>query len=210
MTEDPSRDGPDAVSQDAAWVTIETPFDAAELRTFLDDVERLYRINSMLVFEDWRRTDATHYRLRAKNLSNGRVIEVELDVETGDDGITVRYSDGLKTATSFRVEPQPEGPANLIVTDDYSGTSPEEREARIGEVDKSLGEWGRNLHRYLRQWKKWSWVPGWKFYMRRIWQPMKPMARRICFILIVVTAAEFVVFLFVFAVFWLELDKYLE
>ena len=51
-------------------------------------------------------------------------------------------------------------------------------------------------------------MPGWKFYMRRIWQPMKPMARRICFILMVVTAAEFIVFLLVFAVFWLEMDKY--
>lgn len=205
MTEDSSED-----SEDAAWVTIETPFDAAELRLFLDDVERLYRINSLLVFEEWRQTNATHYRLRAKNLSNDRMIEVELDVEASDDGITVRYSEGLKTSTRFRVEPQPDGPAKLIVTDDYSGSSAEEREARIDEVDKSLGEWGRNLHRYLRQWKKWSRVPGWKFYMRRVWQPMKPMARRICFILIVVTAAEFVAFLFVFTIFWLEFDKYLD
>ncbi len=206
MTEDdPSRE-----SEDAAWVTIETPFDAEELRTFLDDVERLYRINSLLVFEDWRQTGETRYRMRAKNLRNDRVIETELDVEATADGIAVRYSEGLKTATSFRVEPQPGGPAKLIVTDDYSGTSAEERQARIDEVDKSLGEWGRNLHRYLRQWKKWSWVPGWKFYMRRVWQPMKPMARRICFILIVVTAAEFVFFLFVLAIFWLELDKYLD
>ena len=205
MTEGHSEDG-----QDAAWVTIETPFDAAELRAFLDDVERLYRINSLLVFEDWRQISATGYQLRAKNLSNGRLLEVELEVETSGDGIVVRYADGLKTATRFRVEPQSDGPAKLIVTDDYSGSSPEEREERIAEVDKSLGEWGRNLHRYLHQWKKWSWVPGWKFYMRRVWQPMKPMARRICFILIVVTAAEFVLFLFVFAIFWLELDKYLN
>jgi hypothetical protein len=205
MTEDPSRDG-----EDAAWVTIETPFDAAELRSFLDDVERLYRINSLLVFEDWRQTGETGYRLRAKNLSNGRLLDTELDVEATSDGITVRYSEGLKAATRFRVEPQPDGSAKLIVTDDYSGTAPDEREARIDEVDKSLVEWGRNLHRYLHQWKKWSWAPGWKFYMRRVWQPMKPMARRICFILIVVTAAEFVLFLLVFAIFWLELDKYLE
>jgi hypothetical protein len=205
MTEDPARD-----SEDAAWVTIETPYDAADLRMFLDDVERLYRINSMLVFEHWRQTDETHYRLRAKNLSNGRFLDTELDVESSGDGIAVRYSDGLKTATRFRVEVQPDGPAKLIVTDDYSGTSADERAARIDEVDKSLVEWGRSLHRYLDHWNKWSWVPGWKFYMRRVWQPMKPMARRICFILIMVTAAEFVLFLFVFAIFWLELDKYLE
>ena len=205
MTADPSQDG-----EDAAWVTIETPFAAGELRSFLDDVERLYRINSLLVFEDWHQTDETRYRLRAENLSNGRLLDTELGVDATEDGIAVRYSDGLKTATRFRVEPRTDGPAKLIVTDDYSGTSPDERAARIDEVDKSLVEWGRNLHRYLHQWKKWSWLPGWKFYMRRVWQPMKPMARRICFILIVVTAAEFALFLFVFAIFWLELDQYLE
>ena len=197
-------------SEDAAWVTIETPFDAAELRMFLEDVERLYRINSLLVFEDWRQIGPGRYSLRAKNLSNDRWLETELDVESTDAGITVRYSEGLRTATVFRVEPQAGNTAKLIVTDDYAGTSLAEREARIGEVDKSLIQWGMSLHRYLQRWKRWSWVPGWKFYMRRVWQPMKPMARRITFILIVVTLAEFIVFLFVFAIFWLELDKYLD
>lgn len=196
-------------SEDAAWVTIETPFDAAELRTFLDDVERLYRINSLLVFEDWRQIGNNQYLLRAKNLSNGRLLETKLDVETTGDGIAVRYSDGLRTATMFRVEPQPDNTAKLIVTDDYSGTSLAEREARIDEVDRGLVQWGMSLHRYLHRWKRWSWLPGWKFYMRRVWQPMKPMARRICFMLIVITLVEFIVFLLVFTIFWLELDKYI-
>lgn len=196
-------------SEDAAWVTIETPFDPAELRMFLDDVERLYRINSLLVFEDWRQIGNNRYLLKARNLSNDRLLETELDVASTDVGITVRYSEGLRTATAFRVEPQPDNTAKLIVTDDYAGTSLAEREARIDEVDKGLVQWGMSLHRYLRRWKRWSWLPGWKFYMRRVWQPMKPMARRISFILIVVTLAEFIVFLFVFAIFWLELDKYI-
>ena len=197
-------------SEDAAWVTIETPFDPAELRMFLDDVERLYRINSLLVFEDWRQIGNNRYLLKARNLSNDRLLETELDVASTDVGITVRYSEGLRTATAFRVEPQPDNTAKLIVTDDYAGTSLAEREARIDEVDKGLVQWGMSLHRYLRRWKRWSWLPGWKFYMRRVWQPMKPMARRISFILIVVTLAEFIVFLFVFAIFWLELDKYID
>ena len=197
-------------SEDAAWVTIETPFEAAKLRSFLEDVERLYRINSLLVFEELRQTGDNQYFLKAKNLSNGKLIETSLDLEPADDGITVRYSHGLRNATTFRVEAQPDGTAKLVVTDDYSGASLTEREARIDEVDKSLVQWGRSLHRYLQQWKRWSWVPGWKFYMRRIWQPMKPMARRIAFLLIVITVAEFVIFLFVFTIFWLELDKFLN
>ncbi len=191
-------------------MTIETPFDATELRSFLDDVERLYRINSLLIFEEWRQIGDSQYRLRAKNLSNDKFLETNLDVETADDGITVRYSDGLRTATTFRVDPQPDNTAKLTVTDDYGGTSRDQREARIDEVDKGLVQWGTSLHRYLHRWKRWSWVPGWKFYMRRVWQPMKPMARRITFILIMVTAAEFVAFLLVFTIFRLELDKYLD
>ena len=38
---------------------------------------------------------------------------------------------------------------------------------------------------------------------------MRPMARRIVFMLIIVTALEFFGFLMIFTIFWLELDKYL-
>lgn len=202
-----SKDAPQD-SEDAAWVTIETSYSAADLRAFLDDVERLYRINNLLVFEEWSRLGENRYRLRVENLSNGRLFESDLEVESDADGITVRYAKGLRTATSFRVVPGAGDRANLIVTDDYAGTSLAEREERIVEVDKSLVPWGIDIHRYLRRWKRWSWLPGWKLYMRRLWQPMKPMARRIAFMLWMVTAAEFVVFLLIFAIFWLELYQF--
>lgn len=205
MTDESTQD-----NQDAAWVTIETPFNSAELCAFLDDVERLYRINSMLVFEEWQQTGDRQYRLKAKNLSNGQQLKTDLEVEPTADGITVRYNEGLRTSTSFRVDDEVDGCAKLVVTDDYSGASLTERESRIDEVDKSLVQWGNSLYRYLHQWKRWSWLPGWRFYMRKIWQPMKPMARRITFILIIITLAEFVLFLMVFTVFWLELDKYIN
>jgi hypothetical protein len=35
------------------------------------------------------------------------------------------------------------------------------------------------------------------------------MARRICYLLIMITLLEFIAFLMVFTIFWLELDKYL-
>ncbi|MEE8343335.1 MAG: hypothetical protein V3R51_05985 [Gammaproteobacteria bacterium] len=205
MTGPPAQD-----TDDAAWITIETPFNSASLRSFLDDVERLYRINPMLEFDEWRQDDKNRFRLRAKNLSNGRQLETFLTVDNTEDGLMVRYSDGLRRSTCFRIEERPDGNANLIVTDDYSGTSIEEREARIDEVDKSLAQWGQALHQYMHRWKRWSRVPGWQYYMRRIWQPMKPMARRITFILIVLAAAEFVVFLFFFTIFALELHKYID
>lgn len=204
ITEPPAQD-----KDDAAWITIETPLDSVSLRSFVDDVERLYRINPMLEFDEWRQDDENRFKLSAKNLSNGKQLETFLTVGRNEDGLMVRYSDGLRRSTYFRIEDRPDGGANLIVTDDYSGTSVEEREARIDEVDKSLVQWGRALHQYLHQWKRWSRVPGWQFYMRRVWQPMKPMARRITFILIVITTAEFVVFLLFFTIFRLELHKYI-
>ena len=196
-------------NEDAAWVSIDTPFNAIELRDFLDDVERLYRINSMLVFENWEKTSDREYRLKLKNLSNGKLLETALNVDSTDDGISVSYQQGLRSTSTFRVESKGDGKARLVVTDDYSGTPMSEREKRLDEVDKSLVNWGNDLYRYLRQWKRWSWVPGWQWYMRKVWQPMKPMGRRIAYILFVISAAEMILFLLVFTVFRLELSKYL-
>ncbi len=204
MSESPSPD-----NEDAAWVSIDTPFNAIELRDFLDDVERLYRINSMLVFENWEKISDQEYRLKLKNLSNGKLLETALNLDSSDDGISVSYQQGLRSTSTFRVESKDDGKARLVVTDDYSGTPMSEREKRLDEVDKSLVNWGNDLYRYLRQWKRWSWVPGWQWYMRKIWQPMKPMGRRIAYILFVISAAEMILFLLVFTMFRLELSKYL-
>jgi hypothetical protein len=45
--------------------------------------------------------------------------------------------------------------------------------------------------------------------MTRVWQPMSPMARRVVFLLIVITAMEFAAFLMVMTIFVLELDKWI-
>ena len=86
MSESPSPD-----NEDAAWVSIDTPFNAIELRDFLDDIECLYRINSMLVFENWEKISDQEYRLKLKNLSNGKLLETALNVDSSDDGISVSY-----------------------------------------------------------------------------------------------------------------------
>ena len=201
---------PESEGQDVAWVTIETPFDGGHLKDFLGDIERLYRINSLTEFEEWRNNGNGKYLFRAKNLSNGKNVETGLDVAVSESGVNVSYSSGLKTATRFRTEPNADGLASLVITDDYGGTPAEVRKSRIDEVDKSLEQWGRDIHRYLHQWKRWSWLPGWRWYMRCVWQPMKPSARRISFMIIMITLAEFVMFLFVFLIFWLELDKFMD
>ncbi len=195
---------------DSAWVIIETPYDAEWLSGFLEDVERLFRINSLLVFKGWQDLGNGEYRFEANNLSNEKTVKTGFKAVRKGDTLTLTYSDGLKTTTTFRIEPQPNGTANLVITDDYGGPPADERQARIDEADKSLIQWGRNLRFYLLMWKKWGWLPGWKWYKRHVWQPMRPMARRICTMLIIITLLEFIVFLMVFTIFWLELDKYLD
>ena len=204
------NDTPPNEDQDAAWVTIETPFNADWLEEFIGDIERLYRINSLMEFQELRQTSHREYHLDAKNLSNGKTLKTNLSIIPGKNKVHVIYSDGLKTSTKFRINLKPGGKAELVITDEYGGTSPKEREARIDEADKSLVQWGRDIHRYLRLWKRWSRVPGWKWYMRRVWQPLKPSARRISFMLIMITLVEFIIFLMIFAIFWLELYRYVD
>lgn len=211
MSEDAHTDNDAADNEDggdAAWVTIETPLTADALLAFCrEDVERLFRINSMLRFEKWRRNKENEHHVHLRNLANERELETSLHVQMLKDGLRVDYDKGLKTATIFRVEAA-EGGARLVVTDDYSGTPIEEREARTDEVDPSLIQWGHDLHRYLARWHRWSRLPPWRWYMTRFWQPMTPLARRVVFLLIVITAVEFAVFLGVLAIFVLELDKF--
>ncbi len=205
MTEDPSLPQTHTESQegDSAWISADTFFSTEELKRLCADPVRLLRINSMMEFDELRRTGPNAYRIKAKNLSNGKFIDTTFTLTETDDAMTLNFEGGLKTQTVFRIEESKKG-ALLKVTDDYSGTPIEEREKRLDEVDKSLLVWGDDLFKYFHNWKRWTWLPGWKWYMRRVWQPMKPTSRRIAYMLWMITAFEFAVFLMVLTVFVVE------
>ncbi len=209
MTETPASDAPEQ-DQDFAQVTVQTPFSAEALRPFLNDAGRLLRINALMEFAHWRQTGEHEYEFKGTNLSIDKPLETTLRSEQTADGLVIHYGQGLKTSTTFRIENRPDGKADLVIIDDYSGTTRDQRQARMDEVDKSLVQWGRDIHRYLHLWQKWSWLPGWKWYMRRVWHGMKPSARRISNFIMLIALAEFVMFLMVFIVFSLELDKYFD
>jgi hypothetical protein len=182
---------------DRAWVRIATGLPPAALLAFCQDAERLLRINSMYEFEEWRPDGEGRFFMRVRNLSNGLTLATPISVEPRSDGLRIAYAAGLKTATEFRVErpatddpPTTRGGAILVVSDDYSGTPEGERQAHFDEIDRSLVWWGHDLHRYLRHWARWSGFGAWRWYMHRVWQPMKPKARRITFILIAITIFE--------------------
>jgi hypothetical protein len=199
---------------DKAWVRIATRLSPAELLAFCQDAERLLRINSMYELEEWRPDGEGRFFMRVHNLSNGLTLATSVSVEPRSDGLRIAYATGLKTATELRIETAAADDrdggtaasrgAALVMTDDYSGTPEAERQARASEIDRSLVWWGHDLHRYLRHWARWSRFGPWRWYMRRIWQPMKPKARRITYVLIVIGLIDLAAGLLAIALFALH------
>jgi hypothetical protein len=183
-----------------AWVRIDTPLAPGELRQFCADLERLYRINPLLEFLEWRVVGPGRWHMGVRNLSNGQELATGLELAPTPQGLLVRYTQGLKDATELRVEPAGQR-ARLIITDRYPVMDAEEAARRAGEIDRSLVPWGQALHRYLRAYRRWRGLPGWGWYMRRVWQPMRPAARRIVALIWWLTLLEFLAFLFVLAIF---------
>lgn len=198
----------DNSSGDSAWVSVDTKLNLETLAAHCRDVEGLLRVNPYLDFTEWRETSPGRYHFKAKNLSNDQDIDTAVREEISTDGIRLLFESGIKTSTYFKLEPI-EGGSRLTITDDYSGTPAEVRKDRVAEVDKSLVQWGNYLHRYFSQWRKWGWCPPWRWYMRGFWRKMKPMGRRITFILWIITLFELGTALLIAIFFILGLDRLL-
>jgi hypothetical protein len=200
----PAPAGSGAAPADAAWVTIDSPLPIETLREFCGDVERLYRINPGLEIAAWRPVADDAFRVAWRNTSNQQDAALDLRVmRESVDALEVAYSQGLKRCTRFALAPTAAG-SRLTITDDYSGVPEEERARRVAEVDQSLVAWGWALHAYLRRERRWGRNAVYRCYMRRVWLPMKPSARRITGLLVLVTAAEFLIVLFVGLIWWIE------
>lgn len=199
---------PPVDAEDAAWASINTSLPVERLIAFCrEDIERLFRINPMYEFEAWTPSEGGSISFKARNLSNDQTIETELKIAPQENGVRVEYLSGLKRSTEFRVESAPQG-SKLTVIEEYRELEASERDARMDEVDKSLVPWANYLQEYMVKWKRWGWLPPWRWYMRKVWQPMTPSSRRISYMIIWIMFAELLAFLLVFLVFWLEMDKY--
>ena len=183
---------------------VDTPLSLPALREFCADIERLFRINPYLEFQRWQRTGADGIHASFRNLSNQQMVALDLRIEReSDDAFALIYRAGIKARTRFVLEPAGAG-SRLTITDDYAGSPPAEREQRLHEVDKSLTAWGWALHEYLRREQRWGGYAPWRWYMRRLWLPMTPRARRISYMLVLLTAAELVLVLLVATIYWIE------
>ncbi len=191
-------------SEDKAWVVIPTSMPPEELRRFCRDLERLYRINPYLEFTQWRTQPPARVHAEFRNLSNLQDYQLDLTLVTESDSVfLVRYSAGVKAATRFEIQAATRG-STLTITDDYSRLPAEERVQRAHEADKSLPAWGQALFDYLRHHRRYGWLAPWRWYMRKVWVPMKPSARRIVWMLYVITIVELFAVLFIALIWWLE------
>ncbi len=178
-------------SGDVAWASFRTSLDKLSLLDFCQDIERLIRINPYLEISKWESCGDGHYRLQGRNLSQDPPFDFDLKLQlvAQPDGLQLRYEGGLKSTTTFSVKDIAEG-SELTITEDYGALAEEERRARLHEVDKSLVKWCEDIQSYLVSWNRWRWFPPWRYYMRRIWLPMKPVARRITYTLLWISVVE--------------------
>ena len=176
---------------DAAWAAINTPLSVEKLMVFCLDIERLFRINPMLEFKAWEKLSDDNYRMAVKNISQDDAfdLDVNINVEKQSDEIILSYSSGIKKQTTLKIESSEFG-SKLTITDSYNDLSEQQQQAQMHEVDRSLVNWADYLQRYLITWNKWSKIGLWRWYMKRIWQPMKPAGRRITYMLLWITLVE--------------------
>ena len=201
----------DAAAEDAAWVTAEIPLSPAAVHDGLSDVECFLRLNPYLQIEGFERLPpdprgAPHYRLAALNEMNGVRAErgITLEAIGPGHGFTLHYDSGLKRSTRVRVL-EAAGGAALEIREEYApaGDGP----ADMREIDRSLAPWAASIRGYLVRRDRWGWVPGYRAWSGRFWLRMTPRERRITRLMVWIAGLEFVVFLFVFAIFWNELQR---
>jgi len=193
------------VAEDAAWASINTPLSVGELTEFCRDIERLFRINPMLEFQHFKALGQQRYAYAGRNISQETPFEFDytFTVKVQPDGLQIDYDQGIKSRTVFQIEPASQG-SKLTITDYYDHLPVDERKQHLTEVDKSLVIWANYLQRFLITWSRWSRFAAWRWYMRRVWQPMKPSSRRITYTLLWITAVEIALIALGVAIYFIE------
>jgi len=202
--------------EDSAWINVDLPFPKEEVYRSISSIERLFRLNPYLEIRSWKETDpgkifqGKNIHVRSLNEMNGMESDVTMVIEDlrPDSSFKINYGEGLKQTTSFALETLTPSSCRLTMKENYlTSISAAEREARLNEVDKSLVPWGAAIHKYFTRRKRWGSLPFFGWFQDRFWMSMVPRHRRIARLLIWTTILEFIVFLFVFVIYWLELRR---
>ena len=196
------------IPENAAWASVEIPLPTHALYVFLSNIERLFRLNPHLEILAWQQqpdqAEAREYRLSALNETNGCRSEVSVRVEPLGEciGYRVEYDQGLKHSTELRIAAAAGG-SLLTITDHYHPVS-DTSDERLKEVDRSLLPWAAAIRSHLRGKTRFGGLPGYRWWAERVMLGMSPRQRRIVRMIVWVSVLEFIVFLFVALIFWLE------
>lgn len=193
----------------SAWVTLAVPAPPEELAEFLKSVERLFRLNPYLDIKLWDERAGNRFHLNALNEMNGIHYDLDIVLDTKEGMRSfLRYSQGLKAALEVSIEAG-SGPNNakLTLREYYHKTESALDEQQLKEVDHGLVPWGNGIRAYVQGMRRWGWFWPYRWYREKFWLGMRPTHRRIARMLVWVTLLEFVVFLFIFVIYWLELTR---
>ena len=205
MSEDAApRPHDGAALEDSARAETQIPLDAEAMFDFVTNIEHLLRLNPHLEIETWQRIP-DGMRFTAMNETTGRRIETAVRVEMtpATRSIVLTYAEGLKRATTLAVEDGDSRGCRLVITEHYPVIE-DAQDPRVADVDRSLISWVDAIRRHLLGRRRWGWLPGYRWWTGRFMPGMPPRQRRIVRMIVWVSLAEFVVFLAVAAIFWLE------
>jgi len=203
-------------TEDSVWISVDLPLPQGELFAFIQKLERMFRLNPHLEIKSWQESEAgkifadKQIRVEYLNEMNGLQQAVTLSVNEVQPEVSfsLGYDSGLKQSTLFSVQNIGSTSSRLVVKELYPAElSAAEREKRLNEVDRSLIPWGAAIHSYFVRKARWGWLPFFNWWQDTFWMGMSPRHRRITRMIIWTTALEFVVFLFVFVIYWLELGR---
>ena len=189
--------------RNAAWVVLETPLSPDELAAFCRQLESLYRINPFLEFDSWEQVGSERFRAAVLNHSNGQrhVLEGRIVAES-ERAWRIDFVSGPKERTCFEVVPAGSG-SRLTITDEYRRAA-DGASVSAEDADRSLHAWGVGVKTFIEREHRWRWLPIVGWFQRQVWLPMKPSARRIMFLILVITVADVALIALGFAIYWLE------
>lgn len=204
--------GPEnAQGDNSVWATVEIPAPPGEVLALCRNVGQLLRLNPYLDIRACEEAPGPfapgkRFRLHALNEMTGIERDLTLSLEGAwTDGFILGYSEGFKRALEVRVAPHGTGCA-LTLREHYRPADPPDDAAQLAEVDGSVTPWAVCVRRHVIGARRWGRLAPYR-WVQRFWLGMRPRERRIARLITWITVLEFVVFLFVFAIFWIERQR---
>ena len=163
------------------------------------NIERVFRLNPYLKITTWCEINTNNYEVELENYSSEQVLKLstQIKVEKLQNELQLSYSAGIKNKTYFIIEETSRG-AQLMIIDDYG----ESGQKDVGQVDKSLSEWGSALERFFAGYRIVRQLPWTDKLINHWWIQLNPSGRRIIYILLVITAIELIALLLFVVLYW--------